>query len=734
MPQKTKSLSAREVRLLHAQVLASYRQAIAAVDLEGRIVFWNGYAETIFGWTASEALGCPASDLFAPTALMDTIRKNLELLHDGDVWLGDLPLRQRDGSTAGIRLTLSMVETGLRSVVGITCVSSDFGEHSQLMEANRLLAEASALLAEAVDIETPLTTLAQLAIPQLADWCAVHLLQPDGSVLQVALAPAKIAQEKPAGDWLLHQLPLDDVDGLPAVLRTGTPRLVNNTGHNPWAVAAAIQSYMIVPLITPPKTLGAITFIAAESGRQFDQNALALAENLVSHISIYLQKASLYRESQQINAILEQRVGERTAELSTTVEQLKQSEAMIKTLFRISSQLNSTLDLDAILDMLTREAIGIVNGESGFAGLHTDAGMVMHEYIKAGETIPCIHTWPSGQGVPGWVLEHRIPYGTSDADTDPRIERDLLFNEGIRTEICTPIIDSAGEVLGFFDIRNRQGAEGFTIADQEMLLAIAPAASIAIQNALAYRKRLETVFGLEESARQLQALAANLELAREEERTQIARELHDQLGQALTAMKFDLAWLSDRLGKKDEALAAKTITLTEQMDAMIKSIRRIATELRPGMLDDLGLGASIEWQAQDFQKRTGIRVRCKIKGDALSIHRAESLALFRILQESLTNVARHANAKRVQVTLNVTAADVALQVHDDGRGILANETAGLHSLGLLGMRERAKRLGGTFDIRGVPGDGTLVTVTIPVIQPDTVSGQEERHVQDPAGR
>ncbi len=161
-------------------------------------------------------------------------------------------------------------------------------------------------------------------------------------------------------------------------------------------------------------------------------------------------------------------------------------------------------------------------------------------------------------------------------------------------------------MLGYFDIRNKQDAEGFSINDQEMLMALAPAASIAIQNALAYEYRLSAEAELQESYEHLRALAANLELVREEERTQIARELHDQLGQALTAMKFDLAWLTDRLVEKDATLAQKAKAVTAQMDAMIKTVRRIATELRPGMLDDLGLAASIEWLARDFEKRTGI--------------------------------------------------------------------------------------------------------------------------------
>jgi signal transduction histidine kinase len=407
-------------------------------------------------------------------------------------------------------------------------------------------------------------------------------------------------------------------------------------------------------------------------------------------------------------------VSERTAELRAAVVQLQQSEATIQTLFRISKKLNATLEVDTILDELAQEAIRLVNGESGFAGLRTADGMTVRKYFQQGVAIPFEYVWPPGIGIPGWVLQYKAPYGTSDAAHDPVMQHELAINTDVRSIICTPILSSFGEVLGYFDIRNKKDGEGFTIGDQEMLMALAPVASIAIQNALAYRQRWSAEADLQESYERLRALTANLELVREEERIQIARELHDQLGQALTAMKFDLAWLTDRLVQKDATLAQKASAVTAQMDTMIKAVRRIATELRPGMLDDLGLAASIEWLAHDFEKRTGIVCEVSVSSPDLPLLRAQSLALFRIFQETLTNVARHAEAQHVEIQLAATSEMVTLQVHDDGRGIQADEIVGLHSLGLLGMRERAQRLGGTFDIQGVPGDGTIVTVSIPL--------------------
>ena len=291
---------------------------------------------------------------------------------------------------------------------------------------------------------------------------------------------------------------------------------------------------------------------------------------------------------------------------------------------------------------------------------------------------------------------------------------ELAVNAGVRSVICTPILDSVGEVLGYFAIRNKKDAAGFSLSDQDMLMALSPAASIAIQNALAYQQRLANEAALKDSYDQLRALAAKLQTVRDEERTQIARELHDQLGQALTALKYDLAWLTRRLVNDDAAQTQKAKAVFTQMDALIKTVRRIATELRPGMLDDLGLAASIEWQAREFQKRTGVRCEVSVPEQELQLAPAQSTALFRILQETLTNVVRHADAKHVKVKLEVANRSLTMRVHDDGRGFRSAEVANTRSLGLLGMRERAELLGGSFSVRGFPGEGTTVTVSIPL--------------------
>jgi PAS domain S-box-containing protein len=218
---------------------------------------------------------------------------------------------------------------------------------------------------------------------------------------------------------------------------------------------------------------------------------------------------------------------------------------------------------------------------------------------------------------------------------------------------------------------------------------------------------------LRDSLEQLHQLAARLQAVREEERTSIAREIHDDLGQALTAMKMDLVWIMQRLPGSDKALHTRAQSMLKVVDNAIVSVRRIATTLRPGMLDDIGLAAAIEWQAQDFQERSGIRCILDIRADNLELDDEHATAVFRTFQETLTNVARHSGATRVTVKLNDTPLELVFEVRDNGRGFDPEAEVSKKSFGLLGMKERALLLGGTFEIKGEPGHGTTVTLRVP---------------------
>jgi len=231
------------------------------------------------------------------------------------------------------------------------------------------------------------------------------------------------------------------------------------------------------------------------------------------------------------------------------------------------------------------------------------------------------------------------------------------------------------------------------------------------------RQRAEQALRL--VSEQMRALALRLENIREQERTRIAREIHDVLAQELTRLKIDLVWLARRTAKPiDEAtrtmMGTRITDALTQADVAITTVQRIATELRPVILDSLGLSAAVEWQAEDFSRRTGIACHARTPGPALTLDRERATALFRILQESLTNVARHAQASQVDIQLAAGADYVALTVRDNGQGIAAAQLADPLSIGLTGMRERAQAFGGTAEIAPAGAGGTVVAVRLPL--------------------
>jgi signal transduction histidine kinase len=245
--------------------------------------------------------------------------------------------------------------------------------------------------------------------------------------------------------------------------------------------------------------------------------------------------------------------------------------------------------------------------------------------------------------------------------------------------------------------------------------------------ALRYTLERHRVEGqLRQSTAQLRALSGHLERVREEERTRIARELHDEMGQMLTGIRLNVSWLTKRLEEASRIentspLLEKTRSMTLLIDRTIVAVRRLISELRPAVLDHLGLVAALEWQADEFQQRTGIRCEflCPLKQVTLSS--GGTTALFRIVQEALTNVTRHAKAARVTIRLEQKGDALCLAVEDNGRGIKEQEAAGLSSFGLMGLRERVALLGGNMVLQGRSGKGTTLTAQIPLSRLEEVA-------------
>ncbi len=390
----------------------------------------------------------------------------------------------------------------------------------------------------------------------------------------------------------------------------------------------------------------------------------------------------------------------------------REQRSLAEALRDTAETLTSTLEVDEVLDRVLDNARRVLPHDTADILMLGDADEVTFArsrgYVE--------------RGLSQWVEDRRMrisdfPSLSQAADSKRAVVIpdtaayagwvDIPETAWMRSYICAPIRLQDG-LAGFLTLSSTTPGT-YHPQHAAQLQAFADQAAIAIENA--------RLFESERIAQeQLRALASHLEAAREEERAHIAREIHDEFGQALTALKLDLAWLARHLPADKDQLA-KIDGMSDLIDDTVQTVRRIATELRPGILDDLGLPAAIEWQAEEFARRTGIACQVWLSHEELDLERALATALFRILQEALTNVARHAGATQVTITLEQRAGEVGgelvLAIYDNGRGITESQANNSISLGILGMRERARTWGGTMSLHGPAGQGTQLVVRIP---------------------
>jgi signal transduction histidine kinase len=299
----------------------------------------------------------------------------------------------------------------------------------------------------------------------------------------------------------------------------------------------------------------------------------------------------------------------------------------------------------------------------------------------------------------------RRPVFVDDIETDPLWEdyRKAALDHGLRACWSTPILSRDQRVLGTFAFYYKTPRKP-TAEDQALVARASRLAGIAIE-----RQQMEAV---------LRNLSAHVQTALENDRTRISREIHDDLGQSLTALKMDIAWILRRASVTGSTLPPeireKLASMSSFTDGVIQRVRQISSELRPGVLDDLGLVAAIEWQAQAFEERTGTQCLVRCQNTELTLQRELCTAAFRIFQEALTNVARHAGARRVEVNIETRESELFIDIEDDGVGIPPERATNPTSLGLLGIRERAQRLNGDVLVTATKPHGTRVSLRLPI--------------------
>jgi PAS domain S-box-containing protein len=728
-------------------------------------------------------------------------------------------------------LTFSPVRNAERKAIGASKIARDISARERNEAALRFLAESSKELAELRDVPTTLQKIAGLAVPYFADWCAVDTLQPDGSLRRVAVAhvdPTKVelANElsrrfppgptAPQGPWHIVRTGRSEI--IPEITEPLLLETVKDDEYRRILRDLGVKSYIGVPLQTRGKTLGAMTFTAAESAHRYELADLRLAEDLGQRAAIAIENASLYSDlkaaDRQLRIVTEsmstpvtrcgrdfrylwvnkpyaewigrpadeimgrpigdvlgdkafeqlrphfERVlrGEKVqyeeavnfrglgrrwinAVYSPTfdgagvpdgwvavvldIDERKRTEQTVRTLLRISERLNSTLDVDELLGILVEEAIHLVGAESGVAGLHMTEGMVCHKYYQNGRPVPMEYCWPAKRGLPGWVLEHKVPYLTNDTSTDHQILHAWCAQFGVRSALCMPILNSRQEVLGFFEIHNKEG--GFVASDQEKLLAVSQAASVAIQNALAYSRVQQAEESLREADRRKDEFLAML-----------AHELRNPLApirNALHVMK--MAGTNSPAAEQSRQMMERQVRhLIRLVDDLldVSRIMRGRIELRKEPVELAAILAHAVETAQPILDSRQQELVRSVPTESVWLD-ADPTRLAQVVGNLLHNAAKFSQkAGRVWLTSERRGEEAVVRVRDEGAGIPAallphlfelfvqgssslERSQGGLGIGLTVVRKLVELHGGKVTAHSDgPGNGSEFIVHLPILQ------------------
>ena len=412
---------------------------------------------------------------------------------------------------------------------------------------------------------------------------------------------------------------------------------------------------------------------------------------------------------------LEKRVQQRTAELNKTNSQLERESAYVQLHKDIAIAANETIGLKNALKVCLEKICAHANWPVGQVYLVPNqisnwlepAKVWFLENPSRFDTFRKIseatHFGP-GMGLPGRVLISKQPEWIIDVTKDTNFPRaKLAKNIGVKAGFAFPLLIGK-QVVGVMEFFSAETAQ----PNRDMMKVMA---EVGIQLGRAVERQWAEE-DIRSSNERLRKLYQRLEMIREEERTRIAREVHDELAQILSTLKLELSLLDKKMVNDKAPLRDDTQMMLILVNNTIQSVKRITTDLRPPILDDLGLHEAIEWQGREFEKRTGIHFESTVCFGNVELDIERSTAIFRIFQEALTNVLRHAKAKNINVLIQEKDAMVTVQIKDDGIGITSEQILDIKSLGLMGMRERARAWKGDVTIEGTRNQGTTVTINI----------------------
>ncbi len=557
--------------------------------------------------------------------------------------------------------------------------------NAQLYEEQRQQAQLQGTLYQvlrAVGGHLDLPTIAQTAVEMIASragWPAVALLLPDpedaGHLLVQASAgepPIVPGRRVPSGGGIVGR-----------AFRSGHTRYSADLSQEPHAPLPA-GAALAVPLRRGEQALG-VLLIAAPTPHPLDRKAALLAEPLAEAIALALDNARLYETARR--------------ELD-----LRRRSERLETVNRIARAVGAVLDMGGLLDTIHRQIEERFHPDLFFLALYNPTGKSLQGRMLVQDGVPLpAPSLPLTEGVAALLTGRQtrlVPDGAAEAALPP-----LLFFAGAsdyRSRLEAPIC--LGErPLGLLALYTRR-PHAYDEEDALLLAIVTDQVAAALENARLYQQ-------VQEQREQLRALSAHLAEVQESERQRLARELHDQVGQNLTALGLNLNLVRSLLPSAEEAVQGRLADSLSLVEQTTERIRNVMAELRPPVLDDYGLMAALRWYGEQFAFRSGIQVTVAGEEPNPRLPLAVEGALFRIAQEALNNVAKHARAGRVTVSLETTAEAVRMQVRDNGIGFARRGRPG--GWGLLSMQERAEAVGGTCRVESLPHRGTTVTVEVP---------------------
>ena len=396
-------------------------------------------------------------------------------------------------------------------------------------------------------------------------------------------------------------------------------------------------------------------------------------------------------------------------ERALLIERLGDWSTGLEALLAFGAAVNAHLDSSELVRHLVEHAARFLKGIGGLAGLAEpspsgELEMVATGYWHRDGWSEGPRRFRRGEGLAGYLLEIEFPYLANDYPRDPLADFELVRRFAVARAICIPIKSSDGRVLGFFELHRAIDQTPFSWQDAMFLESLANTTAVAIENT-------RLLSDLEGKSQEIQALSAHNVTILEDERQHIARELHDEAGQALVGVKLGLQVMARLVPAEQFALREQLDHLREQVNGATARIKDLARRLRPPTLDQLGLEVALRQLAIEYSVRAGFEVDLDLPPIPACLASATEIAIYRIAQEALTNVAAHAEARRVRLSLIAEGGRLLLTVADDGCGF--DPATVRHGLGLLGMRERVGMFGGTLTMATQPGEGTSIEVSVP---------------------